>query len=70
MASNDFRLQEGSAAIDSGSQSVDAIVVKDMDGLIRANYGTIDIGAFEFAGAGSFNPVPAAPTGLRIVSSP
>ena len=57
-APNDFRLSDGSVAIDAGSNAY-GLPGADLDGLARA-IGTVDMGAYEAGSTGA--PTPTAPT--------
>lgn len=46
-AAGNFRLLNGSPAMDKGSSAVTAIVSRDVDGVSRTLNGSVDIGAFE-----------------------
>ena len=48
----DFRLREGSPCINSGYTRLDDLSAFDLDGYARVCGGIIDIGAYEFSGAG------------------
>jgi parallel beta-helix repeat protein len=61
-AAADFRLQQGSPAIDGGV-AVSGVTV-DIRGLVRPQGATLDIGAYEF---GSGAPAPAAPSNIRLL---
>jgi parallel beta-helix repeat protein len=59
----DFRLQQGSPAIDTGTTI--SVVNADLTGLQRPQGGASDIGAFEWSPAPT--TVPPPPTGLHII---
>lgn len=59
----DFRLQSGSPAINSGTNEFASVVSTDYDGNPRSQGGGYDIGAYEFMSGPSLAP----PSGLQIV---
>lgn len=48
-ARGDFRLRPGSPAIDAGSAKILSVAKRDLDGTLRPQRRSVDIGAFEFA---------------------